>query len=106
MPTKTQREREAEQRAARLERMKEQVDAGSLVIRKMTDAERERFAKHSKRNEASRRSAATPPHARAAPRGRCRRSRAAERLRRARRRERHDVSLHELPDGSPAPSAC
>ena len=33
---------------------KEQVDAGSLVIRKMTDAERERFAKHSKRNEAER----------------------------------------------------
>ena len=54
MPPKTQREREAEQRQAKLERMKEQVDAGSLVIRKMTDAERERFAKHSKRNEAER----------------------------------------------------
>ena len=54
MPTKTQREREAEQRQAKLERMQEQVDAGSLVIRKMTDAERERFSKHSKRNEVER----------------------------------------------------
>ena len=54
MPTKTQREREAEQRQAKLERIQEQVDAGSLVIRKMTDAERERFSKHSKRNEADR----------------------------------------------------
>jgi hypothetical protein len=45
MPTKTQREREAEQRKAKLDRMKEQVDDGSLVIRQMTDAERERFAK-------------------------------------------------------------
>jgi hypothetical protein len=40
MPPKTQREREAEQRQAKLERIREQVDAGSLVIRKMTDAER------------------------------------------------------------------
>ena len=54
MPTKTQREREAEQRQAKLERIQEQVDAGSLVIRKMTDAERERFTKHSKRNEVER----------------------------------------------------
>ncbi|HEX6619807.1 MAG TPA: hypothetical protein VF024_09125 [Solirubrobacteraceae bacterium] len=54
MPAKTQREREAEQRQAKLERMQEQVDAGSLVIRKMTDAERERFSKHAKRNEAER----------------------------------------------------
>ena len=54
MPAKTQREREAEQRQAKLERIQEQVDAGSLVIRKMTDAERERFSKHTKRNEADR----------------------------------------------------
>ena len=54
MPPKTQREREAEQRQAKLERIKEQVDAGSLVIRKMTDAERERFARHGKRNEVQR----------------------------------------------------
>ena len=54
MPTKTQREREAEQRKAKLDRIQEQVDSGSLVIRKMTDAERERFSKHSKRNELER----------------------------------------------------
>jgi hypothetical protein len=49
MPTKTQREREAEQRRAKLDRMKEQVEDGSLVIRQMTDAERERFATKRKR---------------------------------------------------------
>lgn len=43
MPPKTQREREAEQRQQKLERMQEQVDEGSLVIRKMTDEERARF---------------------------------------------------------------
>jgi hypothetical protein len=40
MPPKTQREREAEQRQLKLDRIKEQVDDGSLVIRKMTDKER------------------------------------------------------------------
>jgi hypothetical protein len=45
MPTKTQREREAEQRKAKLDRIQEQVEDGSLVIRQMTDAERERFEK-------------------------------------------------------------
>jgi hypothetical protein len=45
MPPKTQREREAEQRQLKLDRMKEQVDEGSLVIRKMTDEERARFEK-------------------------------------------------------------
>jgi hypothetical protein len=44
MPTKTQREREAEQRKQKLDRIQEQVDEGSLVIRKMTDEERARFA--------------------------------------------------------------
>jgi hypothetical protein len=43
MPPKTQREREAEQRQLKLDRIQEQVDEGSLVIRKMTDEERERF---------------------------------------------------------------
>jgi hypothetical protein len=43
MPTKTQREREAEQRQQKLDRIKEQVDEGSLVIRKMTDEERASF---------------------------------------------------------------
>ena len=45
MPPKTQREREAEQRKAKLETIREQVDAGSLTIRQMTDEERERFEK-------------------------------------------------------------
>jgi hypothetical protein len=52
MPTKTQREREAAQRKAKLDRIKEQVDDGSLVIRQMTDAERKRFAKRTPANEA------------------------------------------------------
>jgi hypothetical protein len=43
MPPKTQREREAEQRQLKLERIQEQVDDGSLTIRKMTDEERARF---------------------------------------------------------------
>jgi hypothetical protein len=43
MPAKTQREREAEQRKAKLDRIQEQVDAGSLVIRQMTDEERASF---------------------------------------------------------------
>jgi hypothetical protein len=47
MPTKTQREREAAQRQAKLDRIKEQVDEGSLVIRQMTEAERKRFGKPS-----------------------------------------------------------
>jgi hypothetical protein len=45
MPTKTQREREAAQRKAKLDSIKEKVDDGSLVIRQMTAAERKRFAK-------------------------------------------------------------
>lgn len=48
MPTKTQREREEAQRKAKLDRIQEQVEDGSLVIRQMTDAERARFAKTSK----------------------------------------------------------
>ncbi len=44
MAPKTQREREEAQRQAKLDRMQEQVDDGSLVIRQMTDEERERFA--------------------------------------------------------------
>ncbi|MEA2254584.1 MAG: hypothetical protein QOG35_629 [Solirubrobacteraceae bacterium] len=43
MPAKTQREREAEQRKAKLDRIQEQVDDGSLVIRQMTEEERTRF---------------------------------------------------------------
>jgi hypothetical protein len=36
----TQRERDQKKREEKLEAVKEQVDSGSLVIRKMTDAER------------------------------------------------------------------
>jgi hypothetical protein len=71
MPPKTQREREAEQRQLKLERMQEQVDEGSLVIRKMTDEERAGFEK--KRAErpqsanAKRRSRPSRTKARAVP---------------------------------------
>jgi hypothetical protein len=71
MPPKTQREREAEQRQAKLERIQEQVDEGSLVIRKMTDEERARFeskrssrpqgAGAKRRGRPSRASRALPP---------------------------------------------
>jgi hypothetical protein len=54
MPTKTQREREAAQRKAKLDRIKEQVDDGSLVIRQMTDAERKRFGKKGESDESER----------------------------------------------------
>ena len=59
MPTKTQREREQAQRKEKLDRMKEQVDAGSLTIRKMTDEERARF-KPRRRQAAAPRKRATP----------------------------------------------
>jgi hypothetical protein len=54
MPTKTQREREAEQRQTKLDRIHEQVEEGSLVIRQMTDAERARFATSPKSMDAER----------------------------------------------------
>jgi hypothetical protein len=40
---KTAWEREQEKREAKLELVREQVESGSLVIRKMTDAERRRY---------------------------------------------------------------
>jgi hypothetical protein len=40
---KTQKERDAEKRREKLEHVKEQVKSGSLVVRQMTDEERERF---------------------------------------------------------------
>jgi hypothetical protein len=40
---KSARERAEEKRAEKLERVQEQVDSGSLVIRKMTDEERRRY---------------------------------------------------------------
>ena len=40
---KTSRERAEEKRAEKLERVREQVQEGSLVIRRMTDEERQRY---------------------------------------------------------------
>lgn len=40
---KTTRERAEERRQAKLESVREQVEDGSLVIRKMTDEERQRY---------------------------------------------------------------
>ena len=40
---KTTRERAEEKRAEKLERVREQVESGSLVIRPMTDEERLRY---------------------------------------------------------------
>jgi hypothetical protein len=71
MPPKTQREREAEQRQQKLDRIQEQVDEGSLVIRKMTDEERASF--ESKRRDrpqspaSAKRRPRTPRKARSAP---------------------------------------
>jgi hypothetical protein len=70
MPPKTQREREAEQRQLKLDRIQEQVDEGSLVIRKMTDEERARFeSRRSERAEGknAKRRQRTPRKARAVP---------------------------------------
>ncbi len=41
---KTTRQKAEERREAKLESVREQVQNGSLVIRKMTDDERERYA--------------------------------------------------------------
>jgi hypothetical protein len=43
MPPKTQREREEAWRQAKLDRMQEQIDDGSLTVRQMTDEERQKF---------------------------------------------------------------
>jgi|1185.fasta_scaffold273333_2 hypothetical protein len=43
MPPKTQREREEAWRKAKLDRMQEQIDEGSLTVRQMTDEERQSF---------------------------------------------------------------
>jgi hypothetical protein len=40
---KTPRERQEEQRQAKLEALQEQVESGSLVIRKMTKEERKKY---------------------------------------------------------------
>ncbi len=43
MTIKSRQEREQERRDERQEQIRQQVDDGSLVIRKMTDAERKRY---------------------------------------------------------------
>jgi hypothetical protein len=43
VPMKTTRERADEKRQEKLDHVREQVDSGSLVIRQMTDDERERY---------------------------------------------------------------
>jgi hypothetical protein len=43
MPPKTTRQRAEEKRQEKLELVQEQLDSGSLVIRQMTDDERERY---------------------------------------------------------------
>ncbi|MFL5884210.1 MAG: hypothetical protein ACJ77M_04000 [Thermoleophilaceae bacterium] len=40
---KTQAERQQEAREAKLEQMQKDIESGSLVVRKMTKAEREKF---------------------------------------------------------------
>ena len=40
---KTQRERDAERRKAKLDEIERDVERGSLVIREMTDAERKKY---------------------------------------------------------------
>jgi hypothetical protein len=41
---KTAKERDEERKAEKLAAMQEQIEAGSLTVRKMTDAERKRYA--------------------------------------------------------------
>ena len=43
MPIKSSRERADEKRAEKLENVQKQLDSGSLVIREMTDEEREKY---------------------------------------------------------------
>ena len=74
----------------------------------MTDAERERFTKHSKRNEAERTQRTARRRTRAAasrplppvPRG------SSTSSPRARPRARHDAYLDELPEWEPGTVAC
>jgi hypothetical protein len=68
MPAKTQREREAQQRQDKLDRIQEQVTDGSLVIRKMTDADRREFGARAEPE-------ATPAQRRRAERARARSAR-------------------------------
>lgn len=73
MPPKTQREREEAWRQAKLDRMQEQIDEGSLTVRKMTDEER---AKYLKARDDKPSTPATPAQRDRATRARERRKRA------------------------------
>lgn len=53
---KTARERAEEKRVAKLEVVREQVEDGTLVIRQMTDEERERYPPKPEGSERPRRS--------------------------------------------------
>src|SRR5256885_538188 len=62
---KTQRERDQAAREAKLERIKDQVDNGDLTIRKMSDEERAKWAKHREETETTSSPAGGPAQARA-----------------------------------------
>jgi len=73
MPPKTQREREEAWRQAKLDRMQEQIDDGSLTVRTMTDEERAKFLRA---RDAKPSPSATPAQRDRAVRARERRKRA------------------------------
>jgi hypothetical protein len=58
---KTTRERAEERRTAKLEQIAEQVASGSLVIRTMSDEERERFPPRGRAERGAGRSRPRPP---------------------------------------------
>jgi hypothetical protein len=72
---KTQRERDQAAREAKLERIQDQVTSGDLTIRKMSDEERAKWAKHRAENEV----AASPAERRRAAAAQRRRQRRAAR---------------------------
>jgi hypothetical protein len=43
VPVKTQQQRSEEKRQSKLEQIQQQIDAGTLVVRKMTPEERKKF---------------------------------------------------------------
>jgi hypothetical protein len=72
---KTQRERDQAAREAKLDRIQEQVSSGDLTIRKMSDEEREKWAKHREETETT----ASPADRRRAAAAQRRRQRRAAR---------------------------
>lgn len=55
MAQRTQRERDAEKRAVKLGEIDEQVEAGTLSIRQMTDEERKRYQPRPRKSQPARR---------------------------------------------------